>query len=227
MTKDFEFEWHEIPGMIGYGVTTCGRIGTRYRRVGLGRAHGQALVITDQWQEIVPGLDATGHLRARFGKNVRRVNEVMLKTFKRRRKKTDVPVHLNGNKLDCRIENLDYGPPNQQKPRCKLSLEQVFEVERRFKDGQPIKKIANAFKVSQSVIAEIVRGRHRILKTSAEDMILAMRRGKEPLTLDAKQVLSVEDIEVKITDLIAKGVEICHEIDALMKRRVEMFKQVV
>jgi DNA-binding XRE family transcriptional regulator len=73
---------------------------------------------------------------------------------------------INGNKRDCRLENLSYVPRSENRrrgeahPNSGLTAAQVAEIRRRYsEDGAMQQKLANEFGVGRRTIRQIVSGK--------------------------------------------------------------------
>jgi hypothetical protein len=84
--------------------------------------------------------------------------------------------HKNGNRSDCRVENLEYGTPSENSldsvkhgtarlmpgeghPSVKLTEDEVIEIRRLYSNGMKPTPIANQFGVSVPLICNIVARR--------------------------------------------------------------------
>lgn len=106
-------EWKEVPGYKGlYQASTLGRVRSMDRvvpgsRGGTQRRKGRILASP---------ADGTGHLALglclRGHRSYRRVSIIVYETFIGPLKGRDRVIHKNGDKTDCRVENLELRKAN-------------------------------------------------------------------------------------------------------------------
>ncbi len=103
----------------------------------------------------------------------RRVHRMVLRTFVGEPPPGHIARHLNGNKLDNRLSNLDWGTPQDNSDdkwthgtmplgeRCgssRFTRAEVLEIDRRLREGETAYRIAKDHGCYQSTIDYIRRG---------------------------------------------------------------------
>lgn len=149
--------WKPIPDYEGYFVSNKGRVKSLNR--GLPK-----LLAPIYYQRYY----SVGLSREQDKKQFR-IHYLVMKTFVGERPTPEMHIdHIDGNKLNNCLENLEYVTPkeNQQRaremgliplrnPNSKLSDEQVLDIRRLLKEGVSGAQLANNFAISQTTIREI------------------------------------------------------------------------
>jgi hypothetical protein len=122
---------------------------------------------------------ATGYKTVRIDGKNRYVHELVLTTFKGKRPKGMEARHLDGDKLNCYEDNLEWGTPSQNvqdqvrhgthyllnkgelHPSTKLLDSEVVTIRAMASEGWSQTEIANMFGVSQRHIGMIIKGERR------------------------------------------------------------------
>lgn len=165
-------EWRDIPGYEGrYQASTEGRIRSVDRTV-LGKNHytGKPFVRCIKGRVLHPGRYCkTGHLSVVLGRgsNGSPVHQLVMRTFVSDSPEGNEVRHINGDPADNRLCNLEYGTRtenildvfHQGKPWRKLTIEDVKEIRSGLRSGVSGADLAKTFRVSQSTISSIKRGR--------------------------------------------------------------------
>ena len=154
-------EWRSIKDYEGYyEVSNKGRVRSKYRI-------------------LKPQLQANGYYSVRLSKNnivqMKRVHRLVAETFIANPCNRNQVNHIDGNKLNNNVENLEWVTPSentqhsydnnlQKKPvgvlnsQAKLNWEKVREI-RALKDKYSRKELAQLFNVSVGTIGDIINER--------------------------------------------------------------------
>lgn len=150
-------EYRELPNFPGYLVGSDGSV---YRRLK-----------TPPNLKGYPRLNLFDRLRAKIQA---RLHSVVCEAFHGPRPVGMECRHLNGIKTDCRADNLVWGTREQNRQdnhdngaymkgsahtQAKLTEEQVAEIRKRCSEGEPQKRLAAEFGVSDSNISFIINGK--------------------------------------------------------------------
>jgi len=173
--EDFYNEiWRNIKGYEGYyQISNYGRVKSLKRAIKQGRRY-----VTVNEKIIKPFLTKNGYLRVNLSKNGKDsfllIGRIVLSTFKSN-KKGLVCHHINGNKLDNRINNLFwisrskhtefhnyYNPRNnkgERNGRSKLLSKDIMKIKLLFLNGLSYKEISRFYNVKPYAIGSILRRR--------------------------------------------------------------------
>lgn len=162
-------EWRPVVGYEGiYVVSNLGRV----QAVGKGR-------FARYRHNMAATLDTKGYVRCRLslpgkGKRECEVHRLVLAAFVGPCPEGMCSRHLNGIRSDCRLENLQYGTPQEnmddrtihgrtrrgsQAGRAKLTEEQVADIRKAAASGAPLVALARTAGVAPTTIHAIVSGR--------------------------------------------------------------------
>ena len=162
--------WKDVPGYEGmYMASNTGWL------FSVRRGRKMSMPINRQ------GYYCTRFSREGFSVAVR-AHRVVLTTFKGLDPDRPFVNHINGVKLDNRIENLEWVTRSEnglhafsiglmkplkgtENPNCKLTLDQVYEIRKRAAAGELFYKIAADYGISYSTVGRINSG--RLWKTAA------------------------------------------------------------
>lgn len=165
-------EYRPIPNYPGYRVGSDGSVWTCKKR-------GTAAIWhrSDTWTKLRPKVERSGYLRLTLRTDGQpatlSVHQLVLAAFKGPCPEGLQSRHLDGNKLNCRLDNLAYGTVQENhddKQRhgttargerdgsSKLTADQVREMRRRMSNGESPKLVGPAFGVSD-VLAYAIRKR--------------------------------------------------------------------
>lgn len=165
-------QFKEIPGYEGYYVSKCGLVASNRR---------------GKWKILKGSVKATGYKEVGIYKGFAarkvlrhaRVHALVLEVWDRKKKTGEMCRHLNGCKLDNRIENLRWGtskenngdrrlhgtmPIGEIHPGSKLSEDDVLEIRKTYTKGvnqfDPgnTKELALKFGINVSGINKIIHG---------------------------------------------------------------------
>lgn len=155
-------QWRQVPSFGGYIVSDKGRI--RHRRVNAPILKGS--------------LDKDGYRRVRLHGVSLRVHRVVCETFHGPCPEGLECAHLNSEKLDNRAENLAWvtrsenqqhnvargvarysAPPGESHHGAKVTLDQVEQIRAAVASGQPQRKVARVFGISQTQVCHIAAGK--------------------------------------------------------------------
>ena len=172
MSNSDSIEYRPTPNFPGYRVGSDGSVWTCKKR-------GTAAIwyLSDTWTELRPKRERTGYLRLTLRIEGRAytcsVHQLVMEAFVGPCPAGLQVRHLDGDKLNCRLDNLAYGTAQENhddKQRhgttargerdgnSKLTAEQVREMRRRMSDGESPKLVGPAFGVSD-VLAYLIRNR--------------------------------------------------------------------
>ena len=156
-------EFRDIKGFEDYQVSNLGRIYSKKRKVFL----------------IIKRLAGRGYYQVRLCKNGRifykNLHRLIAETFIPNPNNLRTVNHINGNKLDNRVENLEWADDcKQQHEACLLGLkpttqhilteEEIIEVYRLYSEGISVKEIASLYNTRTQQICKLVKGqRHQKL----------------------------------------------------------------
>lgn len=184
-------EYRAIAGFVGYRVGSDGSVWSCLKRIKPN--NGAAWALGEHWRQLKTRPNRTGYLRAALfdgSGNQRRilVHHLVLQAFVGPRPLGMNGLHWNGNKADCRVENLRWGTPienwedrrrhgkdrnapkGESHPMAKLKREQVLDILRLHGTGEAIRTLAQQFGVSCGHIRGITTGKYwkHLLRVSAE-----------------------------------------------------------
>lgn len=156
-----------IPEFPGYEISTDGRVYSTLNWRGYGRREIQP----------VPGAGGYAKVRLRHpdGRRVNRsVHRLVALTFMSPRPSGEQLRHLNGNKLDNRLDNFSWGTPlenaqdrdehgttarGRRNGFAKLTESDIPIIRRKLAGGSSQRNVAKQFGVTQSAIFHINKGR--------------------------------------------------------------------
>lgn len=165
-------EWRDIPEYEGYyQVSNLGRIKSLDRMVRHSMSRENAKLRLSPGQIMLPDLSHHGYYCVSLFKegkrHVRELHTLIALAFLGKRPDAHHTHHINGNKIDNRLANLEYksahdhGSDHHYGENCHkaiLTRDQVAEVRKLLNEGVYQKDIAKQFGVSRSTIGEIKRG---------------------------------------------------------------------
>ena len=174
MAKGTKIEWRLIPGWPAYRINQKGDIESRWGNGGRKRK------MVDTWRSVVGDL-ASGYRRVTlYGENNKKqrflVHRLVLSVFVGGCPDGMEALHANGNRLDCRIENLRWGTPHQnwedrrahgrtnptrgsKSASAKLSEEQIIAIRLSKRGYGTGKFLAELYQVSEATISLIRSGK--------------------------------------------------------------------
>lgn len=174
--------WRDIPGYEGaYQVSNMGRVKSLPRVVDRGK--WGSLVMEEKLK--IPTLGKDGYYRLWLYKNGKGrdwlLHRLVAYVFLPEPAEGQTHVrHLNGDKADCRADNLAYGTPAENmadqlsymkpgdNPRnWKLTADDVAAIRKRIAAGEPNLRICKDYGVSDVVISNIKLGRSYAWITSS------------------------------------------------------------
>ena len=171
-------QWVPVPSLNGYiSVTRCGKIKTHDREVPFTR-NGTNYMAKFKGKEINPWIASNGYLYIALKRNGKRkkylVHRLLGEVFVPGFNKNLTINHLNGNKLDNNIENLEWIPladntkhqweaglvdlRGSNHPGAKLTPKQVKAIRKMIALGVPDNCIATLSPVSCKIISRIRNG---------------------------------------------------------------------
>lgn len=118
------------------------------------------IVVTEDFTPIAK----QGWLRVRVGKQIVRVDRLVLQVFRGACPRGMTAIHLNDDLKDNRLVNLKWGVKPAKPPRCKLTPVQIKALKTLHACGWSQTQIALALKVSQALISQILIGKHPVVK---------------------------------------------------------------
>lgn len=162
-------QWRVVPGAPDYEVSDQGRVA---RRAGTFRCKDRRPLRPQRNDHgyLQVGLSIDGRMR------MRKVHQLVVDAFIRPRRPGEVPNHLNGDKADNRLSNLEITDragntahaaksglirSGSRHWRTKLTDAQVQEIRERFALGEPGQSIADAFGITRSYAYHIKQGLER------------------------------------------------------------------
>lgn len=157
-------EFRDLPGFENYKISNLGRIYSTKRRSCLK----------------IKKLGGKGYYQVRLSKDgqyyYKNLHRLIAEVFIPNPNNYRTVNHINGNKLDNRIENLEWADDcKQQHEACLLGLkpttqhvlttEEILDVYRRyFEEGESVGSIARRYETRKQQIAKLVKGqRHKSL----------------------------------------------------------------
>lgn len=163
-------EFRELPDFENYKISNLGRIYSKTRRACLK----------------IKRLGGKGYYQVRLSKNgqyyYKNLHRLIAEVFIPNPNNLRTVNHINGNKLDNRIENLEWADDcHQQHESCLLGLKQttqhilteneILDVYRRyFEEGESMYSIAKSYNTRKQQIAKLVKGqRHKSLYRQYRD----------------------------------------------------------
>lgn len=170
-----------IPDATGYCVGIDGSVYSRVinTKRGQGKGRGCSSGLGDEWKKLAPNADAHGYRRIRLagpgcsGKGVK-VHLLVLRLFRGPAPEGMQARHLDGNKDNNRLDNLEWGTPkenNQDKIRhgtvpagenhglAKLTWKGVREIRELYRTGTSISALSRRFRVYRNAIRQVVLGK--------------------------------------------------------------------
>lgn len=166
-------EYRDIPGFPGYRACSDGTIWSCWKRRGHGDGGGTHCCQSEMWHQLNGGIGRNRHIHTlKVDDKIvtrHRYRLVALAFFGEASKKTHVR-HLNGNSLDDRVENLQYGTAKENEAdklrhgtrargetggHTKLTEKQVLEIRRRADTGENLAAIARDFGVDRTLPGKI------------------------------------------------------------------------
>lgn len=162
-------EWRDVYGYEGkYMVSSEGHVYSCTRPVEM--YHGG--VTLQQGRLRKPQTDKDGHQRVLLFKDNNcvhaMIHTIVLEAFVEPRPEGHWALHINGDKNDCRVENLRWATPKEvhkhnhpctgeKNSRAKLTANQVLEIRRKYKaGGTSQRKLGVEYGVSHHTIADII-----------------------------------------------------------------------
>jgi hypothetical protein len=181
-------EFREIARYAGYRIGINGRVDSRHITVGRGCGGGQGSVsaMSDEWHTVTGSITANGYISVVLkdsisGKSAPRlVHRLVLEAFIGPCPPGMECLHLDGNRVNPRLENLRWGTRQQnvddmrrhgtmlrgsRHGRSKLSEPQVEEIRRLLDRGISQREIGERFGVNQPTISRINTGAIRCQTT--------------------------------------------------------------
>ncbi len=166
-------EYRDVPGFPGYRVGDDGSVWNAWINCRWGRR------LTDRWKRLKPGTHQRGYLYVNLtpvGGRYKtfRVHRLVLEAFVGPCPEGMECRHLNGVKTDCRLDNLAWGTPEQNRQdnrdldrygfgenhtQTKLREADVRAIRARFAVGALPGKLAAEFGVTPSNITAIITRR--------------------------------------------------------------------
>lgn len=163
-------EFRELPDFENYKISTLGRIYSITRRTCLK----------------VKRLGGRGYYQVRLSKNgnyyYKNLHRLLAEVFIPNPNNLRTVNHINGNKLDNRLENLEWSDDcRQQHQACVIGLkpttqpilteQEILDVYKRyFEEGESMYSIAKRYKTRKQQIAKLVKGqRHKSLYRQYRD----------------------------------------------------------
>lgn len=162
-------EFRDLKDFDGYQISNLGRIYSKKRRACLK----------------VKRLAGHGYYQVRLSKDgkyvYKNLHRIIAETFIPNPNNLRTVNHINGNKLDNRLENLEWANDcRQQHEACLLGLkhttqhiltiEEILQVYEMYSKGTTIKEIAELFNTRTQQISKLVKGqRHKELYRQYRD----------------------------------------------------------
>jgi hypothetical protein len=163
---------------LGYHKYLIGDDGSVWSRCVKGPRGGESLC--RKWRRLKPGTDTYGYLQVGLcgrGGKVRtwKVHRLVLLAFVGPCPKGWLTRHLDGNRVNNNLENLQWGTPaenvadrvghgtdpaGERNPNAKLSWEDVKECRERSNAGETYAALAREYGVSATAVSWAVRGRN-------------------------------------------------------------------
>lgn len=101
-------EWREVPGFLGYRVSSLGRVQSCWEH-----ANGHGATLSDRWRDLSTKPDYSGYVHANLwndGRSVRRkVSRLVLELFVGPCPEGMECRHLDGDKTNNQLSNLRWG----------------------------------------------------------------------------------------------------------------------
>jgi hypothetical protein len=157
--------WRSVVGFPNYEVSSLGRVRSRRNQTAL----KPGLSGKGQSKYLCVSLSGSGG-RPR----TRLIHQLVLEAFAGPRPKDSVARHLDGNRMNCRVENLVWGSRKEnmadrrvhgrgnngeRNPRAKLNSAQVLEIRATALTKFSIAQLATKYGVSRTTIHNIRTGR--------------------------------------------------------------------
>lgn len=167
--------WKPVEGAEGYEVSNLGRARTLDRKI----VYKDGRIATFKGKDLSVFRGAYGYPAIYLpGGKRKHVHRLVADAFLPRKEGCDVINHINGDKFDNRVENLEWstasennrharatGLQNQHGENCNLTRysEQIVQAVRRVhaKYGSSYRDLAVLFDMSEMQAADIVKGRTR------------------------------------------------------------------
>ena len=172
MNREFKL----IEGFPGYRVSLDGIVESCLVRRGRGRGKGSKTVTSDHWKPLKQYIGRHGYPIVNLGKgNSRNVARLVLETFYRKPHPGEECRHLDGNRANSDLLNLDWGSSreNTEDQRlhqtliggerhgmAKITNAQVDEI-RALQGKLSQAKIGKLFGISQCHVSDILAGKRR------------------------------------------------------------------
>jgi hypothetical protein len=139
--------------------------------------NGDVVSLLTHWRPLKPFLTG-GYLKVEIEKRQLAVHHLVLETFERSRPEGLVANHIDGNKLNNSLSNLEWVTASyntqhafdnglattvgQNNKQATLSDNQILEVIGLYKSGETISNLSRRFGVSRRAIAKWIKGETRV-----------------------------------------------------------------
>jgi len=168
------------PSYWGYSVTHDGHVFTHRKRFGKGKGHGGGVRIDWNFQKELNHFRGHGgymyvSISTDHGQRSIPIHVLLTDAFIGPRPPGLEVRHLDGNPTNNSLSNLVYGSKKENAKdrircgkhtigeshgRAKLTNKSVLEIRQRHLVGETIASIASSFKLGETTIGDIVKGRH-------------------------------------------------------------------